>query len=308
MQQRAAIFAVIGLVLLGVAGYFVYARISELETQVANLDRQVTQTERELEQAEASADAAARAAVAAQGRAEAAEDEAVAATVRADDALGRADEADRQARVATANRAAALADRDAAQREADEAVADSEAAAIEAQRARNAEVAAREEARAAREEAEAIRRQREIEMNRMQEVFSKIVETRRTAIGIVLNLGSDRIEFEFDKSELRPDERELLARIAGVLIASADQGYAIQVFGHTDDVGTEAYNQSLSERRAEAVRSYLVEAGVERDSVSMQGLGQSMPLVTDATDEARARNRRVEIAIIDTLIDFRGRR
>ena len=65
---------------------------------------------------------------------------------------------------------------------------------------------------------------------------SKIVETRRTAIGIVLNLGSDRIEFEFDRAALRPEERELLARIAGVLLATADQGYAIQVFGHTDDV------------------------------------------------------------------------
>ena len=301
MQQRATVFAIIGLVLLGVASYLVYARVTELETQIANLDRQITQAERELEQAEASATAASRAAVAAEGRAGAAQDEAAAATVRAEDALARAEQADQQSRVATADRAAALEARDAAQREAVVAVAKREAAELEAQRARGAEAAAREEA-------EAIRKQREIEMNRMQEAFSKIVETRRTAIGIVLNLGSDRIEFEFDKSGLRPGERELLARIAGVLIASADQGYAIQVFGHTDDVGTEEYNQGLSERRAAAVRDYLVESGVQPDIISMQGLGKSMPLVADTTEAARTRNRRVEIAIVDTLIDFRGRR
>ena len=308
MQQRAAVFAIIGLVLLGVASYFVYVRVTELKTQIANLDRQITQAERELEQAEASATAASRAAVAAEGRAGAAQDEAAVATVRAEDALARAEQADQQASVATADRAAALEARDAAQREAVVAVAESEAAEFEAQRARGAEAAAREEAREARQEAEAIREQREVEMNRMQEAFSKIVETRRTAIGIVLNLGSDRIEFEFDKSELRPNERELLARIAGVLIASADQGYAIQVFGHTDDVGTEEYNQNLSERRAAAVRDYLVEAGVQADIISMQGLGKSMPLVAHTTEAARTRNRRVEIAIVDTLIDFRAPR
>ncbi len=308
MQQRAAVFALIGFVLLGAAGYFVYVRVTELETQVANLDRQVTQTERELQQAEASANAASRAAIAAEGRAEAAQGEAAAATVRAEDALARAEQADQEARLATADRAAALEARDVAEREAVVAVAEGEAAELEAQRARGAEAAAREEAREARQEAEAIRKQREVEMNRMQEAFSKIVETRRTAIGIVLNLGSDRIEFEFDQSELRPDERELLARISGVLIASADQGYAIQVFGHTDDVGTAAYNQGLSERRAAAVRDYLVGAGVQPDIISMQGLGKAMPLVADTTEAARTRNRRVEIAIIDTLIDFRGRR
>ena len=140
----------------------------------------------------------------------------------------------------------------------------------------------------------------------MQAALSKIVETRRTAIGIVLNLGSDRVEFEFDRAELRSEERELLARIAGVLLATADQGYAIQVFGHTDDVGTEEYNKSLSERRAGAVRDYLVEAGVNADIVTMQGMGKSMPLIAETTDEARERNRRVEIAIIDTMIEYRA--
>ena len=175
---------------------------------------------------------------------------------------------------------------------------------VQAQAAREAEAAARNEARAARDEADRIRLQREMELNRMQEVFDNIVETRRTAVGVVLNLG-DRVEFEFDKEALRAPERELLARIAGVLIATAGQGYAIQVFGHTDDVGSDDYNQGLSERRARAVMDYLVDSGVNPAILTSQGMGQTMPLVADTTDQARARNRRVEIAIVDTLIEFK---
>jgi outer membrane protein OmpA-like peptidoglycan-associated protein len=139
----------------------------------------------------------------------------------------------------------------------------------------------------------------------MQAALESIVETRRTAIGMVLNLGSDRVEFEFDEAQLRPSERELLARIAGVLIATAGHGYAIQVFGHTDDVGSDEYNAGLSERRAQAVMGYLIEAGVSEDILTMKGMGKSMPLVAETTEEARARNRRVEIAIVDTMIEFK---
>ncbi len=167
----------------------------------------------------------------------------------------------------------------------------------DAEAARNAEAVAREEARAARQEAENIRRQREIELNRMQEALSKIVETRRTAIGIVLNLGSDRIEFEFDRAELRPEERELLARIAGVLLATADQGYAIQVFGHTDDVGTEEYNKGLSERRAGAAKAALVQRGVPVDAIATAAFGETRPRVATSDGVRQQENRRVEIEI-----------
>ena len=301
MSTRLIAFVIVGVVVLGIAGYFVYAKVTELESQVAGLDRQLTDTEQRLAEADARASAAARAATAAEARATEAQDRAAVATVKAE-------EAERQAREATTGREVAEEARSEAERAKVIAEAESEAAARAAQEARDAEAAAQEEARVAREEAESIRRQREIELNRLQEALSNIVETRRTAIGVVLNLGSDRVEFEFDESELRPTERELLARIAGVLIASADHGYAIQVFGHTDDVGTEQYNLGLSERRAKAVRDYLVESGVEADIITMQGMGKSMPLVAATDDAARARNRRVEIAIIDTLIDFRGRR
>jgi outer membrane protein OmpA-like peptidoglycan-associated protein len=305
--DKRIVVAVIVVGLLAVVGYLANARISELESQVAGLDRQLQNTERQLAASDARAAAAATAATAARSRADEAEERAAAARADAEEAAIRAEQAEIQVRVSDADRAAAEEARQEAQRAREVAEMESEAAQELARVARDAEAEARAQARAAEEEAARIRLQREAELNRMQEVLDSIVETRRTAIGMVLNLG-DRVEFEFDKAELRPAERELLARIAGVLIATAGQGYAIQVFGHTDDVGTAEYNQQLSERRAQAVMDYLVETGVNPDIITMQGMGKSMPLLAETTEEARARNRRVEIAIVDTLIEFRGER
>ena len=283
MNKRVAVGSAIGLVLLVAAGYFIYDRIGNLEEQVAGLGRQLDDTEQRLADSEARAAAAAQAARSAQARANAADQRAV--------------QAEQQASTSEEARIAAQQARDVAEME-------SRAAQDLAQNALDAEAQAREEARRARDEADRIRLQREAELNRMQEALQSIVETRRTAVGMVLNLG-DRVEFEFDEAELRAPERELLARIAGVLIASAGQGYAIQVFGHTDDVGSAGYNQQLSERRAQAVMEYLVDAGVDPAIMTMQGMGKTLPLVADTTEQARARNRRVEIAIVDTLIEFR---
>ncbi|MCG6921791.1 MAG: OmpA family protein, partial [Acidobacteria bacterium] len=91
-----------------------------------------------------------------------------------------------------------------------------------------------------------------------------------------------------------------LSRIAGILLTSSD--YTVSVNGHTDDVGTVEYNQKLSERRAEAVRDYLVEAGVPEGILSVTGHGKSRPLVPGTSEEARARNRRVELGIVNTRV------
>jgi outer membrane protein OmpA-like peptidoglycan-associated protein len=71
----------------------------------------------------------------------------------------------------------------------------------------------------------------------------------------------------------------------------------ISVNGHTDDVGTDAYNQTLSRRRAEAVRDYLVKAGLPAGILSVTGHGKSLPLVPGSSEAARAKNRRVELGI-----------
>jgi outer membrane protein OmpA-like peptidoglycan-associated protein len=80
--------------------------------------------------------------------------------------------------------------------------------------------------------------------------------------------------------------------------------YTISVNGHTDDVGSDAYNQKLSERRAEAVRDYLVQAGLSPDILSVQGHGKSLPLVKGSSDAARAKNRRVELGIVNMQIRY----
>ncbi len=132
--------------------------------------------------------------------------------------------------------------------------------------------------------------------------MGQIAETRRTALGLVMNLGSDYLKFEFDKADLRPQDRELLSRIAGILLTAP--GYTVSVSGHTDDVGTDEYNQKLSERRAQTVRDYLASAGLPPDILSVEGHGKSLPLVPGTSEEARAKNRRVELGIINTQIRY----
>ena len=210
-------------------------------------------------------------------------------------ALDRAQEAELSALEAARGKDAADSARRKAEQDRTEARRQAEAAEKEAH-------VAQEEARAAREEAERIRAERERELNRLHEVLSGIVETRRTALGVVMNLGSDAVEFDFDKATLRPENRELLSRIAGVLLTS--QGYRVQIHGHTDDIGGREYNQRLSERRADAVRNYLVDAGIDPGIVSTRGHGKTSPLAPGTTPKARAKNRRVEIGIIDTTINY----
>ena len=163
---------------------------------------------------------------------------------------------------------------------------------------------AKEEAQQARAEADQVRQEREAELDRMQKALSQIAETRRTALGLVMNLGEDTLRFDFDKATLRLENRELLSRIAGVLLTS--KGYRIDVFGHTDDIGTDDYNLKLSQRRAQSVRNYLVEAGVDPEIISTKGFGKSSPRVLGTTPAARAANRRVEIAIVDSVIEMLG--
>ena len=161
---------------------------------------------------------------------------------------------------------------------------------------------AQEQAVAAREQMAEMRREREEELNHMQEVLNRIVLTRRTHNGMVMSLPDNTFTFDFDSAELKPKNREVLSRIAGILLAS--KGYGLSVFGYTDDVGTTDYNQKLSLRRATAVRDYLVEAGIESGILTMKGYGKTSPLVPGTTEAARSMNRRVEIALTDTSIRY----
>jgi outer membrane protein OmpA-like peptidoglycan-associated protein len=160
------------------------------------------------------------------------------------------------------------------------------------------------QAQAARQELQQVQKEREQELNRMQEALAKVAATRRTPDGLVIDLGSDSFKFDFDQATLRAENRELLSRLAGILLAS--HGYRLQVYGYTDDVGTDEYNQGLSERRAEAVRGYLVKSGIPPEIMTSKGFGKSSPRVKEKSQQAREKNRRVEIGIIDTVIKYGG--
>jgi outer membrane protein OmpA-like peptidoglycan-associated protein len=196
-----------------------------------------------------------------------------------------------------ASQAAASAQAAAQQRDqANQAQAKSDA---EAQAALEQAAAARQQASEAEQKSEEYRKQREAEPARLQQVLGEIAETRRTALGLVMTLGEKSIRFDFDKSEIKPEYRDVLNRIAGVLMTL--KGYSIAVYGYTDDIGTQAYNLNLSKRRAEAVRDFLVQAGIPK-ILTTQGFGKSDPRVRGDTPQARAANRRVEIGLVDSTL------
>jgi outer membrane protein OmpA-like peptidoglycan-associated protein len=170
--------------------------------------------------------------------------------------------------------------------------------------AENAARQATEQAQEARAQLETLRKQREEELNQMQQALSRVVETRRTRHGMVMVLPDSVFKFDFDSADLNAKNRELLSRIAGILLVS--KGYGLSVFGYTDDVGTKEYNQKLSERRADAVRNYLVQAGIDQSIINTKGYGKTNPLVAGSDDQARAKNRRVEIALTDSEIKYLG--
>lgn len=102
------------------------------------------------------------------------------------------------------------------------------------------------------------------------------------------------VNFDFDSANIRPESLSIVETIADALRASPD--LEIEVQGHTDDVGTPAYNQELSERRANEVRRILIETyGIAGHRITALGLGMSLPVDPRTTEEARAKNRRVEI-------------
>ncbi len=215
------------------------------------------------------------------------------ATAASQQALERAAAAEAGARAAAEGRVSAEAQSAQARGEAD-------AARVETDTARAEAASARETAARAQAEADRVRKQAEAELNRLEGALNQIAATHRTALGLVMTLGSDYLKFEFDKAELRPEDRELLSRVAGILMTSKD--YTVSVNGHTDDVGSAEYNQTLSERRAQAVRDYLVKAGLPPEIVDVTGHGKTRPLVSGTSAEARAKNRRVELGIVNTRI------
>lgn len=106
------------------------------------------------------------------------------------------------------------------------------------------------------------------------------------------------VTFAFDSAEIRPSAEGELNRAAAIL-SDRTEIILVEVAGHTDSIGTEAYNQNLSERRAQAVADYLVGRGIDRDRMEVRGFGESRPKVSNDTPENRQMNRRVVITVLD---------
>ena len=119
-------------------------------------------------------------------------------------------------------------------------------------------------------------------------------EQRAVASEVTL---SDRATFDLDSAELRSSAENTLDEILGAILDGRLVG-SIQVGGHTCNLGTERYNQGLSERRAQSVVDYLVSRGVERDRIVATGYGELQPRFSNDTEQSRSRNRRVEISFV----------
>lgn len=167
-----------------------------------------------------------------------------------------------------------------------------------AARTREAE-SAREEARAATLQAQASREESEQLRKRVEELNAKPTDR-----GLVLTLRD--VLFEVNKEILKPGAHNDLDRLVNFLKEYDERDVNIQ--GHTDATGEAAYNRDLSERRAEAVKEYLVSRGIDKDRISTSGRGESMPVASNETAAGRQLNRRVEILIENPALAATGNR
>ncbi len=226
-----------------------------------------------------------------------AEDDAATQQARLDaEDAARKSQADAQQAQADAQQAQLAAQQEAAQRaQADAQRAQAEAAAVEADaRARQA----REAQQAAEQSAQQASQQAEQARERLKQQLSQVLQTTETARGLIVNMPD--VLFDFNKFTLKPEAREKLAKVSGILLAYPD--LKTQVEGHTDSVGSEEYNQKLSEERAGAVRTYLVTQSVQDANVSAMGFGKTKPIADNSTSAGRAKNRRVELVVSGAAI------
>jgi len=195
--------------------------------------------------------------------------------------LAALNEADRLKRDNDAQRASALSEADRLKQESDAKLA---AAQTDLDRA------ARDRAQAEADKAEL--------RARLLLQFNAILQTRDTARGLIVNLSD--VLFDTAKFSLRPEAREKLAKVAGIV--SGHPGLRLDVEGHTDNVGGDDYNQNLSEQRGSSVRDYLTQQGMQQGSVSTRGFGKTQPIATNDTAAGRQQNRRVELVISGEII------
>jgi len=222
--------------------------------------------------------------------AEAAKAQADAARVQAEAAKAEAErmkaEAEKAAREAAQQREAA-----------EKAKQDADAARSAAEAQQRALAVEADKARKAAEESDRLRQQAEQEKAdlraRLLAQLKAVLDTRDSARGLIASMSD--VLFKTGSFELLPGARERLAKVSGIVLAHP--GLHLEVEGHTDSVGGDEYNQTLSERRAGAVRDYLVQQGIPDGTIVSRGFGKTKPVASNDTAEGRQQNRRVELVI-----------
>jgi outer membrane protein OmpA-like peptidoglycan-associated protein len=244
-------------------------------------------------------------------RAAAAQREADAQAKAADAQAKAADEARRRAQ-SDAERAAADQARmqaDEARKLAEQAQAAAMAASAQAEKDRAAALAQQqaaqaetEKARLAAQQANSALQQSEAEKAEMRRrllaQFNAILETRDSARGLIVNMSD--VLFDFNQSTLKPGAREKLAKVSGILLAYP--GLRVAIEGHTDSIGSDEYNQTLSEKRASSVRDYLVAQGISMNNLTAMGMGKGSPVASNDNAAGRQQNRRVEMVVSGDII------
>ena len=212
------------------------------------------------------------------------------ARIAAEQAKADAERMKQEAQAAAAEAARQKAE--AEQAKAD-AIAQQQALAAEADKAR----AAAAQSENLRQQAETMRQQAEKEKQelraRLLQQLNTILATRDSARGLIANMSD--VLFRSGSFELLPGARERLAKVSGIVLAYPSLHLAVE--GHTDSIGSDEYNQQLSEHRAEAVRDYLVQQGINANSIEAHGYGKTEPIASNDTSEGRQQNRRVELVL-----------
>ena len=168
--------------------------------------------------------------------------------------------------------------------------AQAEAAAAQAQ-ARAAQAQAAQ--RLAEQSAQQATAQTEQIRERLKDQLNQVLATRETARGLIVNMSD--VLFDTGRYTLKPEAREKLAKVSGILLAYPN--LQLQVEGYTDNIGSDDYNQKLSEQRAGAVRDYLTSQGVSQTNISAIGYGKSDPIADNSSSQGRAENRRVQMVV-----------
>jgi outer membrane protein OmpA-like peptidoglycan-associated protein len=217
----------------------------------------------------------------------------------------QADQARQQAEQARAQAQAAQAEAERMKAEAEKARQEADAARAAAEQQKQALAVEADKARKSAEESDRLRQQAEKEKADLRaqllQQLNQVLATRDTARGLIANMSD--VLFKTGSFELLPGARERLAKVSGIVIAHP--GLHLEVEGHTDSVGGDDYNQQLSEKRAGAVRDYLVQQGIGGDGIVARGLGKTQPVATNDTPEGRQQNRRVELVLSGDAIGMK---